>query len=119
MFHPRSGKKKIEEIARALETAAALTPVADPQGFWRSGAAREPHWAEGVRLAEKLRNGLTSKSFALSEAESAAVVHALEYALVNGCDHRSGGWDEALEKLHNEAAKQFVSTFGHSCYANE
>lgn len=117
MFHPRSSKKKIEQIARVLEMAARAKPSLDTSGFWRTSESDTIVWPAGLSLAEKLRAGLASKSFALSESDSAAIVHALEYALVIGGDER--GWDEELEKLHQETAKQFVATYGHSSYANE
>jgi hypothetical protein len=118
MFHPRSAKKKIDQIARTLEVAAQLSPARDAEGFWTTKEA-EPRWPQGVALAEKLREGLAAKSFALSEADSAAIVHALEYVLINACDNRTAGWNDELEKLHNETAKQFVAAYGHSPYANE
>lgn len=118
MFHPRSAKKKIEQIAQALESAARLEPKPDTAGFWTAQEG-EIFWPAGAVLAQKLRDGLTSKSFSLNEQDSAAIVHALEYVLVNGCDNRERAWNDEIEKLHQETAKQFVATYGHSSYANE
>jgi hypothetical protein len=119
MFHPRSSKKKIEQIARVLEAAARSKPGRTSDGFWSAVESGAPVWPAGLALAEKLRAGLATKSFALSEGDSAAIVHALEYALVNGSGSADRSADDELEKLHQETAKQFVSTYGHSPYANE
>jgi hypothetical protein len=116
MFHPRTSRKKLEQVIRTLDTAARIGHDRDSDGFrvTRIGERRTDRY-DG--LIEKLEQGLRTKKFDLTRDEARLMVTALDLYNVRRTDGIGQSWDEEAEQLFQELQTLFAKTYGEGLYA--
>ena len=116
MFHPRTSRKKLEQVIRTLDAAARIGHERDSDGFrvTRIGERRTDRY-DG--LIGKLEQGLQTKKFDLTRDEARLMVTALDLYNVRRTDGVGQSWDEETEQLFQELQTLFAKTYGEGLYA--
>jgi hypothetical protein len=116
MFHPRTSRKKLEQVIRTLDAAARIGHDRDSNGFrvTRIGERRTDRY-DG--LIGKLEQGLQTKKFDLTRDEARLMVTALDLYNVRRTDGVGQSWDEEAEQLFQELQTLFAKTYGEGLYA--
>ena len=117
MFHPRTSRKKLEQVIRTLDTAARIGNDRDSNGFriTRIGERRRTDRYDAV--IGKLEQGLRTKKFDLTRDEARLMVTALDLYNVRRTDGVGQPWDEETEQLFQELQTLFAKTYGEGLYA--
>jgi hypothetical protein len=121
MFHPRTSRKKLEKVIATLDALSHLTETTDAQGFRITGidlaganSASSPGRYDAITAT--LRDGLTTKKFALSKDQSRALVAALDLYNLRRTDNVGAHWDDEVEQLFQELQSLFAKTYGEPVY---
>jgi hypothetical protein len=117
MFHPRTSRKKLEQVIRTLDAAARIGHDTDSDGF---GVARIGERRCNDRydaLIGKLERGLRTKKFDLTRDEARLMVTALDLYNVRRTDGVGQSWNDETEQLFQELQTLFAKTYGEGLYA--
>ena len=117
MFHPRTSRKKFEQVIRTLDTAARIGHERDSNGFRvaRIGERRRTDRYDAV--IGKLEQGLWTKKFDLTRDEARLMVTALDLYNIRRTHGVGQSWDEEAEQLFQELQTLFAKTYGEGLYA--
>jgi hypothetical protein len=117
MFHPRTSRKKLEQVIRTLDAVARIGHEHGSDGFEivRIGERRTTDRYDAV--IGKLEQGVTTKKFDLSREDARLMVTALDLYNVRRTDGAGQAWDEETEQLFQELQTLFAKTYGEGLYA--
>ena len=117
MFHPRTSRKKLEQVIRTLDAAARIGHERDSDGF-RIARIGERRTDGPVRCGDReTGTGLQTKKFDLTRDEARLMVTALDLYNVRRTDGVGQSWDEEAEQLFQELQTLFAKTYGEGLYA--
>ena len=117
MFHPRTSRKKLEQVIRTLDTAARIGHERDSNGFRVSRIGERRRTDRYDAVIGKLEQGLRTKKFDLTRDEARLMVTALDLYNVRRTDGIGQSWDEEAEQLFQELQTLFAKTYGEGLYA--
>jgi len=117
MFHPRTSRKKLEQVIRTLDATARIGHERGSDGFrvTRIGKRRQTDRYDAV--IGKLEQGLRTKKFDLTRDEARLLVTALDLYNVRRTDGVGQSWDEEVEQLFQELQALFAKTYGEGVYS--
>jgi hypothetical protein len=117
MFHPRTSRKKLEQVIRTLDAAARIGHERDSNGFLVARIG-ERRWTDRYDVViGKLEQGLRTKKFDLTRDEARLMVTALDLYNVRRTDGVGQSWNEEAEQLFQELQTLFAKTYGEGLYA--
>ncbi len=117
MFHPRTSRKKLEQVIRTLDAAARIGHERDSDGF-RVTRIGEQRRHGPLRCGDReAGTGLRTKKFDLTRDEARLMVTALDLYNVRRTDGVGQSWDEEAEQLFQELQTLFAKTYGEGLYA--
>jgi hypothetical protein len=116
MFHPRTSRKKLEQVIRTLEAAARIGHGSNTQGFRICLIGERRVTDRYDALIGKLEQGLQTKKFDLSRDEARLMVTALDLYNVRRTDGVDQSWDDEAEQLFQELQTLFAKTYGEALY---
>lgn len=117
MFHPRTSRKKLEQVIRTLDAAARIGHGTDAGGFRISTIGERRTTDRYDALIEALEQGVRTKKFDLSRDDARLLVTALDLYNVRRTDGVGQPWDEEVEQLFQELQSLFAKTYGEALYA--
>jgi hypothetical protein len=117
MFHPRTSRKKLEQVIRTLDAVARIGHERDPNDFRVARIGERRGIDRYDALIGKLEQGLRTKKFDLTRDEARLMVTALDLYNVRRTDGVGQSWDEEAEQLFQELQTLFAKTYGEGLYA--
>ncbi|WP_158045865.1 hypothetical protein [Skermanella pratensis] len=117
MFHPRTSRKKLEQVIRTLDAAARIGHGTDADGFRISTIGERRATTRYDVLIEALEQGMKTKKFELSRDDARLLVTALDLYNVRRTDGVGQSWDDGVEQLFQELQSLFAKTYGEALYA--
>ena len=117
MFHPRTSRKKLEQVIRTLDAAARISHERDSNDFRVARIGEQRCCDRYDALIGKLEQGLQTKKFDLTRDEARLIVTALDLYNVRRADGIGQSWDEETEQLFQELQTLFAKTYGEGLYA--
>jgi len=117
MFHPRTSRKKLEQVIRTLDATGRIGHGQNPDGFRVTSIVEQRRTNRYDAIIGKLEQGLQTKKFHLSRDEARLMVTALDLYNVRRTDGVSQSWDEEIEQLFQELQMLFAKTYGEALYA--
>ena len=117
MFHPRTSRKKLEQVIRTLDAAARIGHRTDAAGFRVSTIEERRTTARYDALIGALEQAMRTKKFDLSRDDARLLVTALDLYNVRRTDGVGQPWDEEVEQLFQELQSLFAKTYGEALYA--
>ena len=117
MFHPRTSRKKLEQVIRTLNAMARIGNEADSDGFRVAKIEEQRRTDRYDAVIGKLEQGLRTKKFDLTRDEARLMVTALDLYNVLRTDGVGQSWDEEAEQLFQELQTLFAKTYGEGLYA--
>jgi hypothetical protein len=117
MFHPRTSRKKLEQVIRTLDDAARIGHGRAPDGFRIARIEEQRQTDRYDTIIGKLEQGLQTKKFDLSRDEARLMVTALDLYNVRRTDGVGQSWDNETEQLFQELQTLFAKTYGEALYA--
>lgn len=117
MFHPRTSRKKLEQVIRTLDAAARIGHETNSDGFRIARIAERRSTDRYDAVIGKLEQGIANRKFDLSRDEARLMVTALDLYNVRRTDGIGQGWDEEAEQLFQELQTLFAKTYGEGLYA--
>lgn len=117
MFHPRTSRKKLEQVIQTLDAAARIGHERDSDGFRVTRIGERRCHDRYDALIGKLEQGLRTKKFDLTRDEARLMVTALDLYNVLRTDGVGQSWDEEAEQLFQELQTLFAKTYGEGLYA--
>jgi hypothetical protein len=116
MFHPRTSRKKLEQVIRMLDTVARIGHTADGDGFRTTLIGEQRVTDRYDALTEALDRGLKTKKFDLSRDDARILVTALDLYNVRRIDGMAETWDDEGEQLFQELQALFAKAYGEALY---
>jgi hypothetical protein len=117
MFHPRTSRKKLEQVIRTLDAAARIGNGHNSEGFRIALIGEQRQTDRYDTVIGKLEQGLQTKKFDLSREEAKLMVTALDLYNIRRTDGAGQTWDEEAEQLFRELQTLFAKTYGEALYA--
>lgn len=117
MFHPRTSRKKLEQVIRTLDAAARIGHDRNADGFRVARIGKQRNTGQYDAVIGKLEQGIATKKFDLSRDEARLMVTALDLYNVRRTDGVGQAWDEDAEQLFQELQTLFAKTYGEGLYA--
>ena len=117
MFHPRTSRKKLEQVIRTVDATARIGHERDSDGFRIARIGEQRRNDRYDVLIGKLEQGLQTKKFDLTRNEARLMVTALDLYNVRRTDGVGQSWDEEVEQLFQELQTLFAKTYGEVLYA--
>jgi len=118
MFHPRTSRKKLEQVIRMLDVVARLDHGTGADGFRTSRICKQRATSRYDGLIEALNEGMRTKKFNLSKDDARTLVVALDLYNVRRADGIGETWDDDAEQLFRELQSLFAKTYGEALYTS-
>jgi hypothetical protein len=118
MFHPRTSRKKLEQVIRMLDVVARLGHDTGADGFRTSRISEQRATRRYDGLIEALNEGMKTKKFDLSKDDARTLVVALDLYNVRRTDGIGETWDDEAEQLFQELQSLFTKTYGEALYTS-
>ncbi|EWY42336.1 hypothetical protein N825_19220 [Skermanella stibiiresistens SB22] len=116
MFHPRTSRKKLDQVIRTLDATARIGHGTDADGFQVASIGERRTTARYDALIEALEQAVKTKRFDLSREDARLMVTALDLYNVRRTDGVGQGWDDEVEQLFQELQTLFAKTYGEALH---